>query len=531
VTDEDPQDLIARLTPEELAELDSLLQITDQIWTPLPGPQSLAFESKATIIGYGGAAGGGKTDLAIGLSLTKHRKIGIFRQTGTELTAITDRLGDLLGTRDGYNSQANIWRVKRGGVATQIEFGSFPNVGDEAKYRGRPHDLLVFDEAQDMREKAVRFLLGWLRTVDPTLTCQALLTFNPPASAEGRWLLKFFAPWIDRTYEHTRARPGELRWFAMVDGREVEVRNGKPFEHKGETVLPQSRTFIPSKVHDNPYLMGTDYERQLQSLEEPFRSQMLYGDFQAGVEDDEYQVIPTAWVEAAMRRWKPRERKPKMLSLGVDVARGGRDKTIVARRHVDWWFDELLRYSGEQTIDGPKVAGICIAAGRDGAPVHIDVIGVGASPYDFLVQANQNVVAVNVSEKTNGTDRTGALKFKNQRSELWWRMRELLDPKNNNAVELPDDPQLVGDLTTPRWKLVGGVIYVQSREDIVKELGRSPDAATAVILSLIETPSFEAARALAAPRAVKEHDPLRVAYDAMHEADERPREHNPFDYR
>jgi hypothetical protein len=62
-----------------------------------------------------------------------------------------------------------------------------------------------------------------------------------------------------------------------------------------------SRTFIPSRVSDNPYLMGTGYMTQLQSLPEPLRSQMLYGDFKAGVQDDPWQVIPTAWVEAAMR--------------------------------------------------------------------------------------------------------------------------------------------------------------------------------------------------------------------------------------
>jgi hypothetical protein len=65
-----------------------------------------------------------------------------------------------------------------------------------------------------------------------------------------------------------------------------------------------SRTFIPSRVSDNPYLMGTGYMTQLQSLPEPLRSQMLYGDFHAGVQDDPWQVIPTAWVEAAMARWK-----------------------------------------------------------------------------------------------------------------------------------------------------------------------------------------------------------------------------------
>jgi hypothetical protein len=33
-----------------------------------------------------------------------------------------------------------------------------------------------------------------------------------------------------------------------------------------------------------------------------------------------------------------------MLSMGVDVARGGRDSTVIARRHEGYWFDVPLVY-------------------------------------------------------------------------------------------------------------------------------------------------------------------------------------------
>ncbi len=513
---DDVDDLLDRMTPEERAQLDALLSGPTQLWTPLPGPQSLAYTSDATIIGYGGAAGGGKSELALGLALTKHEVTGIFRQNGTELVGFHDRLTKILGNRDGFNGQANIWRMQRDGRPIQIEFGSFPNAGDEEKHRGRPHDFLVFDEAQSMREKAVRFLLGWLRTTTPGLKVQALLTFNPPSDVEGRWLLRFFAPWIDPKYPRVRAKPGEIRWFAHVPGRgEVEVRNGNPFMVGNERVLPQSRTFIPSRISDNPYLLGTNYEAVLQSLEEPFRSQMLYGDFQAGVEDGAFQVIPTAWVEAAMARWSPIDgKKPPMVSLGVDVARGGRDKTVIARRHAGYWFDEPLRYRGEATVDGPRVAAACIGSVRDGAPIHIDSIGVGSSPFDFLRDAQQNVVGVDVSVKATGLDRSGSIRFFNLRSELWWRMRELLDPKNNEGVALPDDPELLADLTTPTYKLRSGAIYVLGRDEIIKDLGRSPDVGTAYVLSLIDTPSFAVAKALAVPEVEhREHRPLDVLQD------------------
>lgn len=470
-------------------------------WRPLPGPQSIAYNSTADVIGYGGAAGGGKTDLACGKTLTQHQKVLVLRREATQLTGIIDRFTELIGSRDGYNGAERIWRLPERKL--QIEFGSTPALDDWNKYQGRPHDLLIFDEAANFLEGQVRALLGWLRSVDPKQRCQALLTFNPPTSAEGRWVIEFFAPWLDPKHPNP-AQPGELRWFAMIDGKDVEVASGEAFTYDGETIKPMSRTFIPSRVSDNPYLMGTGYMATLQSLPEPLRSQMLYGDFQAGIQDDPWQVIPTAWVETAMARWKPLDKKPRMDSLGVDVARGGSDNTVIARRH-DMWFDEALTYPGTQTPDGPTVSGLVIAASRDGAPIHLDVIGVGASPYDFLMSANQPVMGVNVSEKATGTDKSGRLRFFNQRSELWWKMREALDPSNNTGIALPPDKRLTADLCAPTWEVSGATIKVEGREDIVKRIGRSPDFASAYVLALMDSPRMSEIMAMSKSR--REHDP------------------------
>lgn len=499
----DPE-LLAYLTPEELAELDSLLASDPVLWRPLQGPQSEAYYSQADIIGYGGAAGGGKTDLACGKALTHHQKIMILRRVGTELTGILDRLESLLGTRDGYNGKDNIWRLK----GRQIELGAVPNAGDERKFQGRPHDLLVFDEATNFLAQQVRFLLGWLRTTTPGQRCQALLTFNPPTSAEGRWVIDFFAPWLDKKFPNP-AKPGELRYAASLpaddtypNGRDLWVADGRPFVlvdgepcydfnaddfALDDVITPLSRTFIPSRITDNPYLMGTGYMAQLQAMPEPLRSQMLKGDFTAGIEDDPHQVIPTAWVEAAQARWKRPAVLPPMDSLGVDVARGGKDNTVLARRH-GMWFDEALVYPGSATPDGPRVAGLAIAALRDRAPIHIDVIGVGASPYDFLNQAQQQVIGVNVAESATRTDRSGRLSFANLRSQLWWMMREALDPVSNTGIALPPDPRLLADLCAPKWEMRGMTIQVESRDKIIDRIGRSPDWASAYILALMDTP-------------------------------------------
>ena len=502
-----------QLTALEWREL-QLLRALDKltpIWRPLLGPQTQAYESKADVIGFGGAAGGGKTDLAIGLALTKHRNSAVFRREGTELSGIIERLADVLGTRDGLSMQPfKLWRIPNSNA--RIEFGSIPNPGDERKYQGRPKDLLVLDEAANMLEAQARFLMGWVRTVDPNQQCRTLMCFNPPTNAEGRWIVKFFGPWLDDKHP-VPALPGELRWFAMIDGDELEVVDGTPFTHNGELIRPQSRTFIPSRIADNPHLMGTNYMATLQALPEPLRSQMLYGDFKAGVLDDPWQVIPTAWVDAAMARWTELAVLPPMDSMGVDVARGGRDNTVIVRRHGTW-FAKPLAYPGKETPDGPTTAALTVMHRRDEAVVHIDVVGVGSSPYDFLRGNGVQTVGVSGGEGNGEKNREGTLGFANVRSMIWWRMREALDPNANNGIALPPDPQLRADLCAPIWKpRTRGqqqVIEVEDRQSIIDRIGRSPDWGTACCLANLNTPKMREVRAAQGTRAAaqREHDPL-----------------------
>ncbi len=536
-------ELERHLTDKEREELHALLlaDLEEHPWTPLQGPQQMAYESQADIVGFGGAAGGGKTDLACGKALTQHQVVQIFRREGTELNAIIDRLEGIVGHRDGLGGKPPVWR-KPGGKCRLIEFCSVPNPGDERKFQGRAKDLLVVDEAANFLEAQVRFLMGWVRTTDPNQRTQTLLTFNPPTSAEGRWLITFFAPWLDKKFAGARAKPGELRWVAVVNGKDLWVKDSRPFVMDGERMVfdfdpaeytgakqalvinPQSRTFIPSRITDNPYLVGTNYMSTLQSLPEPLRSQMLYGDFEAGVEDDIWQVIPTRWAEAAMARWKERSPKGEMLQIGVDVARGGRDSTIIAARHADdtakhgLWFDKLKEITGKDTDDGDKCAAQVLVARRDDAPINIDVIGVGTSPYDSLKRANAQVWGVNVSEAARGVDKSGLLGFFNLRTELWWRLREALDPVNDTGIALPPDPILLAEMCAPRWSLSGKTVKVESREEIVKRVGRSPDRATAVVLALIDQPKIKVLRAAgqrSAESEVMHYNPLEVMDDSV----------------
>ena len=533
---DEARELFGYLTPGEKAELDALIagDLADRLWVPLPGPQTMAYDSQADVIGFGGSAGGGKTDLAIGKALMQFHETLIIRREGTQMQGILHRLQMLLGTREGFTGQPPIWR-NAGPRDVLIEFGSCPNLGDEQRQQGRPHGFLVFDEATGLLELQVRFLLGWNRSTREGEHSQCLMTFNPPTDAEGRWVIDFFAPWLDKKHPLYPTQPGVLRYCAMLPqpngtSRDVWVADATPFVLVNEemvhnfdpaafrpedVVTPQSRTFIPSRISDNPHLLSSGYLRQLQAMPEPLRSQMLYGDFQAGVTDDPWQVCPTEWVEAAQARWVERRPRGEMLTQGVDVARGGKDNTTIANRHKtatsDYWFDKLMVYPGKETPDGPMTAGLVIGARRDEATILLDVIGVGASPYDVLNGMGLDVYGVNVSTRGTTTDRSGKMTFLNLRSQLWWKFRELLDPAHDTGIALPPDSDLFRELCAPRWKPSGMTIAVESRDDIIARIGRSPDRATAVVLAAMDVPKRSVMYAAAGRQGSNEvlsYDPL-----------------------
>ncbi len=490
-------EMLQFLTEDEQAEVNALLAADAPLWVPLPGPQSEAYQSPADILFYGGSAGGGKTDLLCGLALTSHANVAIFRRVGTELTSIIDRAAKIVGNRDGLNmSSPPTWRREEAGQL--IEFLSCPNVGDEQKYQGRPHDLKGFDEITNFTEAQFRFLCTWLRSDDVNQRCRVVCTGNPPLDAEGEWVISYWAPWLDVNHPDYPETPGKLRWYTTIGGVDVERPDGKPFLHEGEWITPKSRTFIPSSVEDNPFLMSTGYKATLQALPEPLRSRMLKGDFSAGKDANPWQVLPTDWIRAAQSRWTVQGKQGPMDSVGEDVARGGRDKTVVSRRHGHW-FDELLVYPGTETADGAAAAGVAIAAARDGAPIHVDAIGVGTSPYDHLNSAGVHVVAVVGSDACTQTDKSKMLRFYNYRAFLWWRFRELLDPASPDPIALPPGQSILADLSAPTWKLRNGKILIESKDDIIARLGRSPDEGEAIIYASIDTPKRVTSPAFVVP--------------------------------
>ena len=194
-------------------------------------------------------------------------------------------------------------------------------------------------------------------------------------------------------------------------------------------------------------------------------------------------VIPLSWVEQAHQRWREWDaagRPGGFSCVGVDVGESG-DSTVLALRHDDVIAE--LRYAPHgDTMD--TVGRVVAVLQRHGGEAVVDAIGIGAGVVARLRELALPVVAFNASMKSVHLDRTGELGFANKRAEAWWSLRELLDPSGGEAIALPPDDRLTAELTCPGWRMLsGGRVLVEAKADIRKRLGRSTDAADAVVMA------------------------------------------------
>lgn len=472
----------------------SQMPSTAPLFNPLPGPQTKAYESKADIVGYGGGAGGGKSFLEIGLGVTNHRSSIIFRREAKQVRDLWSKLGKVCGVLGRSNENLLIWRDLPGD--REVTLAGCKNEGDWKKYQGQGHDLYAFDEATEFSEFQVRTLIAWNRTEIAGQRCRVVLSFNPPTTAEGQWVVDFFGPWLDPQYADP-AEPGELRWYAVIDGVDVARPDSTPFDHNGETITPLSRTFIPARLEDNPLLEATGYRATLQNVPEPLRSQLLYGDFTVGLEDDVYQVIPTAWVRAAQARWTAdgHDGVPQT-AVGVDVAQGGRDFTALAKRRGTW-FAPVEKIPGADVPDASENATVIKTALAFGGYAAIDSDGIGASTYHLLRPEFGSRVRM-YKGSTTGTyhDASGVFSFLNVRAAAYWHLRELLDPAHYSMVALPPGREVLADLTAPRWIPVGDKIRLEKKDEIHTRLGRSPDVGDAIVMAAWHDPLADLAEAM-----------------------------------
>lgn len=209
-----------------------------------------------------------------------------------------------------------------------------------------------------------------------------------------------------------------------------------------------------------------------------------------------HSLIKLEWCKAAAARAKadaaldvPVLRAgPK--AIGVDVAQSENgDFACIARFSGAVCVETEEAPCNNATLLGRNVATEAKQNGVNPMAVGVDAIGVGAATVNELRERLGPIQALNsggspvdgAQKAADGTPRDwmpDANEHKNLRAQMWWQLREDL---RLGVIGLPDDPDLFKQLIMPHYKIQGGVVVVESKLDIRKRLGRSPDTADAVV--------------------------------------------------
>lgn len=247
-----------------------------------------------------------------------------------------------------------------------------------------------------------------------------------------------------------------------------------------------TRTFTS---HDSPWLRPDALAALIEEMRtlggQPLVDQEIYGKF-VNIQGGGLKVIPEAWVRLAQQRWEAMERpRTPPEALGVDVARGGEDTTVLSPR---WgvYFGEVKETAGSLTPDGPSVRDLILVEIGPDTQVNVDIVGVGTSPFDFTRQVHARTTAINFGAGSDAQDSTGNYGFANLRAEAYWKFREALDPITGLGLALPPDEQLAQDLISVGWEPRGGKILIEAKKDIKKRIGRSTNRGDAVVQAFME---------------------------------------------
>lgn len=223
----------------------------------------------ADLVGYGGAAGGGKTDTDLAVAILAATQypginIGYFRREFPQLEGpggAIMRSREMIGHFAKYNEQKKRWTIPTGKkndkgqpLYSILQFNHCKDPADVYNYQSLQFDIIILDEATQFEKDMIKYLLTRNRaTVDyPTFKPFSLLSTNPGNVGHQYFKDEFV----------TLGTPEKVNIFINESGDE------------------EKHIFIPSKLTDNFVLMKRDpgYARRLGSTEVN-RKVLLEGDW------------------------------------------------------------------------------------------------------------------------------------------------------------------------------------------------------------------------------------------------------------
>lgn len=243
--------------------------MSSETWKPHKGAQTKFHQANAFEVGYGGAAGGGKTESLLREVLRQIHKPGykaiLFRRTYPELeNSLIERSYDIYPGHGGRaKDKGRRWYFRTEGRDSTIIFSHLEHESSVHNHQSAEYDVVGFDEATSFSEYQYTYMRSRVRGTNPDIQRYMLLGTNP-GNIGHTWFKNRF---IDGK------EPFRVYYFKIVRGAEVSCEKGDP-----ESL---SRVFIPAKVWDNPTLIQNDpgYVNRLKSLDDTNRRMLLEGDW------------------------------------------------------------------------------------------------------------------------------------------------------------------------------------------------------------------------------------------------------------
>ncbi|MDD4986809.1 MAG: phage terminase large subunit, partial [Dehalococcoidales bacterium] len=171
--------------------------------------------------------------------------------------------------------------------------------------------------------------------------------------------------------------------------------------------------------------------------------------------------------------------------IGVDPARYGDDSSVIYYRRGFHVFESVsihgintVRLTGETARVIKLIREIDPEAGT--IVVNVDDTGVGGGVTDQLQELEYELDIEVLPQNFGGS---GDDDYDDQAAAMWGNLKELLP-----ELDLPDVPELVGQLTTRKYQVrPNGKIKLERKEDMKKRGLQSPDHGDALALCLWES--------------------------------------------
>jgi phage terminase large subunit len=208
-------------------------------------------------------------------------------------------------------------------------------------------------------------------------------------------------------------------------------------------------------------------------------------------------------VQAAMTRTlEPHQYDWQQKRIGVDVARFGDDRTVLAPRQGLAWFRPVVMRGARTTEIAARVF-----AGKQTFGSELELVDDtghwGHGVIDNLVTAGVPAIGIVFHAPALNP------RYKNRRAEMWIQMAQSV----KGGAALPNIPELVAELVTPTYTFLNGTFVLEEKDRIKERLGRSPDIADAYALTyaLPDLPNDVMAKLRLTAKVESEWDPFRPA--------------------